>query len=326
MKKLSLLICALFGLINIFYSFSALSQEFPQKPIRLIVPFAPGGNADINARIYGTELQKVLGQPVIIESKAGAGGLIGNEFASKADPDGYTLFFTSNGPLIYAPVINKKPQLDWKKNFLPVSSVSFTPMALQVDAKLPITNVKDLIAAIKANPNGFTLGTSGSGGINHLESEMLQKQFGVNWLTVHYRGTGPAITDLLGGQIQLTVDQVSVVQKYVKDGSTRAIAVMAAKRTPWLPNVPTLREQGFIGVDDIQTFTGVFAPMGTPTKTINILSEASQKVLSNPEVIKKFYDAGVQATWMSPKEFNNYLQKEDATWIPIVRQMNITSD
>lgn len=326
MKKYNLLLSSITVLINLIFSFPVLSQEFPQKPIRLIVPFAPGGNADINARIYGSELQKVLGQSVIIESKAGAGGLIGNEFASKADPDGYTLFFTSNGPLIYAPVINKKPQLDWKKNYLAVSPVSFTPMALQVDAKLPINNIKDLIAAIKANPNGFTLGTSGSGGINHLESEMLQKQFGVDWLTVHYRGTGPAITDLIGGQIQMTVDQVSVVQKYVKDGSTRAIAVMAAKRTPWLPNVPTLREQGISGVDDIQTFTGVFAPIGTPAKVINTLSEASQKVLSNPEVIKKFYDAGVQATWMSPKEFTSYLQKEDSTWIPIVRQMNISPD
>lgn len=304
---------------------ATLAQSWPSKPIRVVVPYPPGGNVDTAARIVANELSKSLGQPVVVENKAGAGGMIAGDFVAKAEPDGYTLFMAANGPLLYSPTIFNKPLYHWNKNFIPVSMVSLTPLLVQVHPSVPVKSVPELLALAKAKPDSVTMASPGAGTTNHLLSEMLQKTSGATWVTVHYKGNAPATQDLLGGQVQFNFDQVSVAQAYVKDGRTRAIGVVAPKRVPWLPDVPTLAEQGIKGVEG-QTFTGLLAPFGTPPFVIEKLSAAMNSVLSKQEVIKRFYEVGAEANWMTPQDFSNYLAKEEATWIPIIKSANIKAE
>lgn len=299
------------------------AQDWPAKPVRLVVPYPPGGNVDGAARIVAAELQKVLPQPVLVENKAGAGGMLAGEMVAKAEPDGYTLFVAANGPLLYSPTIFGRSLYHWNKNFAPISTLSLTPLVLQVHPSVPVKTVPELIALAKAKP--LSMASPGAGTTNHLLSEMLQRVTGAKWLTVHYKGNAPATNDLLGGQVQFNFDQVSVAQPFVKDGRTRAIGVIAPKRVPWLPDVPTFEEQGIKGIEG-QTFTGVLAPAGTPAPVIARLGAELRKILEDPAVVAKFYAAGAQARWMSPQDFTAYLQKEESTWIPIIKAANIRAE
>ncbi|MEJ7932423.1 tripartite tricarboxylate transporter substrate binding protein [Ramlibacter sp. AN1015] len=303
----------------------AFAQEYPSKPIRIVVPYPPGGNVDGAARIVAAELQKTLPQPIVVENKAGAGGMLAAELVAKADPDGYTLFMAANGPLLYSPTIYNRPLYHWKKDFVPISMVSLTPLLVQVHPSVPAKTVPDLVALAKAKPNTVTMASPGAGTTNHLMSEMLQKVTGAKWITAHYKGNAPATNDLLGGQVQFNIDQVSVAQPFIKDGRTRALAVVAPKRVPWLPDVPTLEEQGITGVEG-QTFTGLLAPAGTPQPVIDKLSAALRTALASQSVKDRFYQAGAEARWMAPQEFSNYLAKEESTWMPIIRSANITAN
>jgi len=303
----------------------AHAQEWPTKPIRIVVPYPPGGNVDGAARIIATELQKSLPQAIVVENRAGAGGLIAGEAVAKSDPDGHTLFITANGPLLFSPTIYGRPVYHWQKSFAPITMVSLTPLLIQVHPSVPAKTVPELIALAKARPNTLTMASPGAGTTNHLLSEQLQKVTGATWITAHYKGNAPATNDLLGGQVQFNFDQVSVAQAYVKDGRTRALAVLAPKRVPWLPDVPTLEEQGIKGVDG-QTFTGLLAPAGTPAAVTTRLSEALRTVLSNPAVIARFNQSGAEARWLSPQDFSAYLAREEATWLPIIRAANIKAD
>jgi tripartite-type tricarboxylate transporter receptor subunit TctC len=305
---------------------AAVAQDnWPTKPVKIVVPYPPGGNVDGAARIIAADLSKAIGQPVVVENKAGAGGLIAGEMVAKSDPDGYTLFLAANGPLLYSPTIYNRPLYHWQKSFVPISMVSLTPLLIQVHPSVPARTVPELLALAKAKPNAVTMASPGAGTTNHLMSEMLQKQTGVTWTTVHYKGNAPATNDLLGGQVQFNLDQVSVAQPFVKDGRTRALAVIAPKRVPWLPEVPTLEEQGIKGVEG-QTFTGLLAPAGTPPAVINKLSTALKGILEDKAIGERFYKAGAAAQWMSPQQFSAYLQKEENTWLPIIKSANIKAD
>lgn len=325
MRRLFVLASMAITMLGTTATTATLAQNWPSKPIRVVVPYPPGGNVDTAARIVANELSKSLGQPVVVENKAGAGGMIAGDFVAKAEPDGYTLFMAANGPLLYSPTIFNKPLYHWNKNFIPVSMVSLTPLLVQVHPSVPVKSVPELLALAKAKPDSVTMASPGAGTTNHLLSEMLQKTSGATWVTVHYKGNAPATQDLLGGQVQFNFDQVSVAQAYVKDGRTRAIGVVAPKRVPWLPDVPTLAEQGIKGVEG-QTFTGLLAPFGTPPFVIEKLSAAMNSVLSKQEVIKRFYEVGAEANWMTPQDFSNYLAKEEATWIPIIKSANIKAE
>jgi tripartite-type tricarboxylate transporter receptor subunit TctC len=325
MRRLFVLASVAIAMLGTTATTTTLAQSWPAKPIRVVVPYPPGGNVDTAARIVANELSKSLGQPVVVENKAGAGGMIAGDFVAKAEPDGYTLFMAANGPLLYSPTIFNKPLYHWNKNFIPVSMVSLTPLLVQVHPSVPVKSVPELLALAKAKPDSVTMASPGAGTTNHLLSEMLQKTSGATWVTVHYKGNAPATQDLLGGQVQFNFDQVSVAQAYVKDGRTRAIGVVAPKRVPWLPDVPTLAEQGIKGVEG-QTFTGLLAPFGTPPFVIEKLSAAMNSVLSKQEVIKRFYEVGAEANWMTPQDFSSYLAKEEATWIPIIKSANIKAE
>ncbi len=319
MKRFLALVCAATFVLPV------VAQEWPQKPVRLVVPYPPGGNVDNAARIVANELQKSLKQPVLVENKAGAGGLLAGEMVAKADPDGYTLFVAANGPLLYSPTIFNRPLYHWQKSFVPISSISLTPLVLQVHPSLQVKTAPELIALAKSKPDTLTMASPGAGTTNHLMSEMLQKVTGARWITVHYKGNAPATNDLLGGQVQFNFDQVSVAQPFIKEGRTRALAVIAPKRVKWLPDVPTLEEQGIKGVEG-QTFTGLLAPAGTPAPIVAKLSTALRQVLEDPAVIARFFASGAETKWMSPEEFSGYLQREESTWMPIIKAANIKAD
>lgn len=263
---------------------AAHAQAWPSKPVHLVVPYPPGGNVDVAARIVAERLQVALGQTVIVENRAGAGGMIAADHVARSAPDGYTLFVAANGPLLFAPTIFNRPLYHWQKDFLPISSISFTPLVLQVHPALPAKNVDELLTVLRNKPDSVTMGSPGAGTTNHLLSELMQAKTGVKWTTVQYKGNAPALNDLLGGQVQFSFDQVSVAQRFVKDGRLRALAVVSASRVPWLPDVPTLAEQGVAGVDG-KTFTGVLAPMGTPAEVVSRLNREMQAILKDPAVV-----------------------------------------
>jgi len=302
-----------------------LAQAWPDKPVRVVVPYPPGGNVDSAGRIIGAKLQEMFKQPFLVDNKPGAGGMIAAESVAKAKPDGYTLFLGANGPILFSPMIYKKNSYDWKKDFVPISSVSFTPVVLQVNNAVPFKTVGELIAAAKKQDSNLTMASPGAGTQNHLASEYLQHKTGAHWITVHYKGNAPATTDLLGGQVQFNFDQLSVALPFIQQGKTRALAVGSAKRLPQLPNVPTLQESGFPDLT-VETFTGLLAPTGTPPEIVQKLSDALRQILADKDVQAKFATLGAEARGSTPEQFKQYLTNEDKRWTPLIKQANITAE
>lgn len=304
---------------------AALAQSWPTKPIRLVVPYPPGGNVDVAARIVAPGLESALGQPVLVENRAGAGGMIAGEHVARSAPDGYTFFFTANGPLLYSPLTFGKAAYQWDRDFVPVSSVSFTPLVLQVNSKVPVRNFRQLLDLVQKQPDKVTMASPGAGTTNHLVSELLQARTGVRWETVHYKGNAPATQDLLAGQVQFNFDQVSVSLPYIKDGRLRALAVTTDRRVASLPDVPTLIE---LGVADFtaETFTGIVAPKGTPQPVLDRLQAELARVLADRAVIGRFDQLGAEARAMTPDAFAAYLRKQYDTWAPVIRKINIQAN
>ena len=302
----------------------AQAQTWPDKPVKLVVPYPPGGNVDTAARIVSPGMQEVLGQPVIIENKAGAGGMIAGEYVAKSAADGYTLFFTANSPLLHAPIIFNRPAYQWDKNFTPVSMVSFTPIVLQVHPSVPAKTVRELIDLAKKQPGKLAMATPSAGTTNHLLSEMLQAVTGASFLTVHYKGNAPATTALLGGEVQMNFDQVSVALPYIKQGRLRALAVATGTRVASLPEVPTFAEAGIAGIEGA-TFTGIVAPAGTRPEVVAKLQMAVAKALADKSVIEKFHALGAEARGNTPEQFSAYLKNEYEKWTPVIKKAGITA-
>lgn len=307
-------------------AFASIAQAaWPEKPVKIVVPYPPGGNVDVAARLIAPGLQKAFGQPFIIENKPGAGGMIAGEHVAKSSPDGYTLFMAANGPLLFSPIIFRKDTYKWDRDFEPITSVSYTPLVLQVKPGLAAKNLKEFLTYAKKNPGKLNMASPGAGTTNHLVSELLQSVTGAEWTTVQYKGNAPATTDLLGGQVDFNFDQVSVSLPFVKDGRTRALAVTTAERLPSMPDVPTFKEAGVKGME-AATFTGLLAPKGTPQEVLDQLSTAMGDVLKDPAIVKRFEELGAQAKGSSPEEFTKYLAAEDQRWTPIIRRAGITAN
>ena len=296
--------------------------NYPERNVRLIVPYPPGGNVDTAARIVADKLQQRMGQPFIVDNKAGAGGMIGGEAFVKSDHDGYTLFVGANGPVLFAPIINQREAYYWKRDFIPITSISMTPLILEVYPKTPAKTAKEFFDLVRSEPDKLTMASPGAGTTNHLLSELVQSELGLKWVTVHYRGNAPATNDLIGGQVQFAFDQVSVGLPFIKNGNVRALAVTSPHRLASLPDVPTFAELGYKDFD-AQTFTGLFAPAGTPPEIINKLHDEMVAVLKDPTVVDKFDKLGAESVAMTSAEFTAYLEHEDAKWIPVVRKANI---
>ena len=301
------------------------AEPYPSRNVRLIVPYPPGGNVDSAARIVADKMQEKLGKPFIVENKAGAGGLIAGEAFAKSDNDGYNLFVGANGPVLFAPLINKRDAYQWKRDFVPITTISLTPLVLEVNPKVEAKTAKEFFDLARREPGKLTMASPGAGTTNHLLSELAQSSLGLQWLTVHYRGNAPATNDLIGGQVQFAFDQVSVGLQYIKSNMLRALAVTSPHRVPSLPDVPTFAELGYKDFD-AQTFTGLFAPAGTPKEIVDKLHDTMAEVLKDPSVKEKFEKLGAEAVAMTPAEFTAYLEREDAKWTPVVRAANIKAD
>ena len=299
----------------------ALAQDsYPSKPVRIMVSFAAGGPTDQVARVMGAKLSELLGQSFIVENKTGAGGNLGAADVARAAPDGYLLLMATVSTHAINPGLYKKLPYDPLKDFAPVGQVGVTPCVLVVNPALPVTDVKGLIALIRANPGKYSYGSSGMGSILHLCGEQFKTSAGgLQAVHVPYRGSAPMMADLVGGQIALAFDALPTVLPQVQAGKIRAIGGGMATRARAMPELPTLQEQGVAGFE-CYTWNAILAPAGTPAPVVRRLSEAMSKALTDPSVLKRLQDAGVDPTpGSSPEKLAEFMKGELANWAPIIK-------
>jgi tripartite-type tricarboxylate transporter receptor subunit TctC len=300
----------------------SLAQEFPNRPVRIVVPWPPSGNVDITARTVAPAFGEVLGQQVVVENRAGAGGRIGSEAVAKSAPDGYTLLLGSSGTVTAGPAVWKNLGFDPLKDLVAVGPIQSVPIVLTVAPKTPLASYGDYVAYAKAHPGQLTIASAGNGSSNHLAIELLMRQANLKLLHIPYKGSGPALTDLMGSQVQSMMDQLTASIGHIKDGRIRAIAISSAKRSPLLPDVPTLDELGVKGYE-AATFTGIFAPAGTPHAVVDKLSAALRKALANPAVRERYQGMGVEVMDMAQPQFASYVREDFQKWQKVAREGNI---
>jgi len=320
MRTRTLLFTALLGLCAA--GTAAAADSYPSRPVTLVVPYPAGGNVDISARILAEALSKKFGRTFVVENKAGAGGQIGGSYVARSDPDGYTLFVSSNGPLQISELVFPKPLYHWKQAFEPISTIALSPIVLTASPKFAVDSVADLLNKAKAEP--LIMGSPGAGTINHLASELLQYQAGVKWDTAHYRGNAPEIQDLLGGQVLFSFEQTTVAMPYYSSGKLQPLAVASAERVPMLPDVPTFKELGYKNYEAV-TYTALVAPKNTPKAIIDALANATRQALADPGVIKKFSDSHAIAHSSTPADLTRFLDAETAKWSEVIQRAHITS-
>ena len=298
------------------------AQQFPTKPITLIVPYAAGGNVDISARVLQAGIGDALGQPIIVENRPGAGGTIAGDTVARATPDGHTLLVGSNGPIMLGPMTMPKPPYRWDQAFAPVSTLAFATNMLLVRPGLPVKSVAELVDYAKKNPGKLTLATSSGASINHFLGELLKLRTGIAWTEVHYRGNAPAINDLVAGHVDVGFQQLTDSLQHIEAGRLRALAVLGPKRAAALPEVPTIAEAGFPDVQGV-TFNGLFAPKATPPAMVEKLSAAIRTALQKKPVVEKLAALGSEARGSTPAEFADFLTRETAKWTDVMQKANI---
>ena len=300
----------------------AWSQNYPSKPIRIVVPFAPGGNIDINARNIAPGLTEVLGQPVIVENRGGAGGRIGSTLVSKSPPDGYTLLLGAPGTLVSQPVFNDDIEYQPLRDFVFTSRISLVSSALIVHPSMPVRSVKEIIAFAKARPGDLLQGSAGQGSGTHLMGELFQFMAKVKFTHVPYKGASAASAAILGGQVHLAFDQVSSCGPFVKAGRLRALAVTTPQRSKFLPEVPTIDESGLRGYD-YSTWTTLAIPAATPKEVVQKLRDAVDAVLAQPRTREAFERVGAEVVANSAEEFTRRLKEDTARWARIRKESGI---
>jgi tripartite-type tricarboxylate transporter receptor subunit TctC len=321
-KGLALVAWAAFALVA---SQSASAQSWPNKPIRIVVPFTAGGNTDIVARMIGERLSKTFGQPFLIENKPGAAGLVGATAVAKAPADGYTFLMGTVGTHAINAALYAKMPYDTVKDFTPVTLVASVPNILVVHPSLPVNSVKDLIGYLKANPDKANFASSGSGTSIHLSGELFKIRTGVAMTHIAYKGSPPALSDLMGGQVQLMFDNLPTSLPYVKAGKLKALAVTTSKRIPALPNLPTVAESGLPGFETGSWF-GLLAPAGTPKEIITALDTEIRKMVQSPEMREKLIQQGAEPVGMGSDEFAAHIKSELAKWGEVVKASGARAD
>jgi tripartite-type tricarboxylate transporter receptor subunit TctC len=300
----------------------AAAQTFPSKTMRLVVPFAPGGNLSITARLIAPELATILGQQMIVDNRPGASGQIGAELVAKSPPDGHTLMMASSSVMSNVPAVYPKLTYDILKDFVPVGQVTEVPMVIVVHPSVPAHNTRQFIALAKANPGQLRMASGGIGTTSHLIAELFHMTAGVNMLIVPYKGAGPAVTDLLGGHIDSRIDQIPSSMPHIQSKRLRAIAVTSARRTSQLPDVPTVAESALPGFES-SSVSGVLAPAGTPPAVVQRLNAALVQALSNPTLVRNFAELGAEARPSSSEALGKFIREDLARWRMVVKKAGI---
>jgi tripartite-type tricarboxylate transporter receptor subunit TctC len=304
---------------------SAWAQDapaFPKKPLRFIVPAAAGGPSDVVARVVAEKLGQALGQPVLVENKPGASLTLGTAAVAKAEPDGYTLLFTTSTPIVMVPFTLKNPPYDVRKDLTTVSHIGSTPLVLYVNATSPVQNLRQLVEGVQAKPEAGNFGSYGNGSTAHVMGEILNRQLGLQMVHVPYKGVAPELQDLIGGQIMTAVADVGTALPLVKGGKIRPIAVTGTKRSPVLPDVATFGEQGIAGMEPFSPWWGVFAPQQTPRAIVDRLSTEIAKIVHTPEVHARLLGFGIDPSGTTAAQANEITRTDMARWQAIIRDVS----
>jgi tripartite-type tricarboxylate transporter receptor subunit TctC len=301
----------------------ALADSFPSKPIRLIVGFPPGGINDIVARVVAQKLGDSLGQSVIVENRAGAGGTIGADYVAKSKPDGYTLLLGSVSNIAMAPSQYKNLPYDTTKDFAPVALLAAAPNILVVNPNFPVHSVKDLIALARQKPGSISYASAGAGTSNHLTVELLKTLADIDLVHIPYKGDTPGITDVISGQVPMMFPTLPVALPQIKAGRLRAIAVSTAKRTSLAPGIPTVAESGGLPDFEVSVWVGILAPAGTPKDIVARLGNELTKIVQLPDVKAKLASLGAEPQPMEPAQFGAYIQSETAKWSKVAKSAGI---
>jgi tripartite-type tricarboxylate transporter receptor subunit TctC len=302
-----------------------VQAAYPDKPIKIIIGFPAGGPLDAHIRLLVDRLQSALGQTVIVDYKAGAGGTVGAQFVAQSLPDGYTLLLANTGTMVINPAIYTKAPYDTLRDFQPIARTAQQPLALIVNKDVPANSLKELIAYAKANPGKLNYGSAGNGGISHLVPEMLKSETGIFMVHIPFKGSAPAFTDLIAGHVQFMAESVPQAANYAKQGKVKALAVTSAKRNVALPNTPTVIETGVANLE-VVGFYGILAPKGMPPDVTNKLSQAFKDTLESPEIQKRMIEQGADPAYLNADQFTKFLAIEMPRWAKVVNQAGAKLD
>jgi tripartite-type tricarboxylate transporter receptor subunit TctC len=302
---------------------TAFAQAWPSRPVRLVVPFASGGSTDVAARLLGGEMTRTLGQPIVVENRAGGAGALAAEYVAKAAPDGYTLCFCTTGPMALIPILDPKLPYDPLRDFAPVSHVLDVENVIIARPDLAASDVRGLVALAKGSPDRITFGTPGPGGPQHLGGELLNTMAGVRLVHVPFKGEGPAIAELLGGRIDIVFASMVAALPQIRAGKVKALAVPHAARSRMLPDVPTVAEAGYPGYA-IANFIGISAPAGTPPAAIERLYESVRAALAVPAVQERLAADGLAPIGSRPEAYADMLKRAHERWSGVIRQAGLT--
>lgn len=315
-------VCKVYLAALIGVSAPAWPQGYPAKPIRIVVAFSPGGTSDVIARMVGTKLSERLGQQVIVDNRAGAGGSIGAEHVARSVPDGHTLMLGTSSEIVIHPALNAKVGYDTARDFAPVTMIASTPLVLAVHPSMPVKSVRDFVALAKARPKAINYATSGTGTATHLGMELLKSVAAIDIVHVPYKGGPPGVSDLVAGHVQAVSGTPTTVLPFVATGRVRVLAVTAGKRSPSFPDVPTVAESGFPGYE-VVLWAGVLAPAGTPREIVNRLHGEFTKILALGDVRESLARQGADLDLKSPVEFGAYIAAELKKWAKVVKDSGV---
>ncbi|MGO4328149.1 Bug family tripartite tricarboxylate transporter substrate binding protein [Cupriavidus sp. 2TAF22] len=320
-----LMACGLAAGAGLAPALAAAQGSYPSKPIQLVLPFPPGGATDVVGRLVGQKLGERLGQTVIVDNRPGAGTVVGASYVAKSAPDGYTLMATSGTTFTVNPAVYPRLPYDPQKSFEPIGLIGSTGLILLANHDVPVNNLKEFVAAAKADPGKYSYGSFGAGTTAHFAGEALLNLTGIKMLHVPYKGSSPAMTDLIGGQIPFSVDTVAAAIPQLKSGKIKAIAVTTAKRSSLLPNVPTVAESGYPGMD-ASTWIALVAPRGLPPEVKAKLEKALAEAIADPATRKKLADNGIEPSYAPGKQVTSMIEKEMPQMRAIAQRANIKLD
>lgn len=312
-------------LASVAFGLPTLAQSFPDRPVTLVIPFAAGGSTDVVGRIIAQKMSDELGQQVIVQNVGGAGGSLGAANVARAEPDGYTILMATVATHALNPLILKTKPYDAEKDFAPISLLVLVPNVLVVNPELPVKTVQELVALLKANPDQYSYASSGNGTPLHLSGELFKSMAGVSLQHVPYKGSGPALNDVIGNQVPIMFDNLPSSSGHITAGTLRALAVTTAERAPSFPDVPTMAESGVPGYETY-TWNALFAPAGTPPEIVARLNTAANNAMKDPTVMEHMKEFSATIVGSTPEELATHVKAELAKWTPVVKDANVSMD